>query len=113
MRNGHASQCYSVSAPVLVACDNVAEPPAQQAIGGTADPCGNATSFFLPGLQELAECPGLGPIKIRRLQEAFREPFRRSLAPGAGTGSAAAQTASPPASAATGQDSDSGSDESL
>ena len=67
----------------------------------------------LPDLQEMAECPGLGPTKIRRLQEAFREPFRRSLAPGGGTGSAAAQAASPPAGATNGQDSDSGSDQSL
>jgi len=31
--------------------------------------------------QQLAACPGIGPTKVRRLQETFRDPLRRAAAP--------------------------------
>jgi len=32
--------------------------------------------------EQLSECPGLGPTKVRRLFEAFHQPFRKDLDPG-------------------------------
>ncbi len=31
--------------------------------------------------EELSACPGIGPTKVRRLHDAFHEPFRRVLRP--------------------------------
>lgn len=31
--------------------------------------------------EQLATCPGIGPTKVKRIQEAFRAPFRRQAAP--------------------------------
>lgn len=59
--------------------------------------------IFKAGEEELQACPGIGPVKARRLHEAFSQPFRRTLAPaatgaaggGAGPGSSGAARGGP------------------
>lgn len=38
-----------------------------------------AAGIMQASMDELSTCPGIGPTKIRRLFEAFHEPFRKSL----------------------------------
>lgn len=38
--------------------------------------------IFQSEMKELSACPGLGPTKVQRLYETFKEPFRRTLRPG-------------------------------
>ncbi|KDD71728.1 hypothetical protein H632_c4497p0, partial [Helicosporidium sp. ATCC 50920] len=39
---------------------------------------GTLARLFEATEKELEECPGIGPTKVRRLIEAFREPFYRT-----------------------------------
>ncbi|MEW5317184.1 MAG: hypothetical protein WDW38_008509 [Sanguina aurantia] len=40
---------------------------------------GSLADIFRGGQKEFSACPGLGPTKVRRLMEAFNEPFRKVL----------------------------------
>lgn len=41
----------------------------------------SAAGIMQASMEELSACPGIGPTKVRRLYETFREPFRRVLQP--------------------------------
>ncbi|KAF8064639.1 ERCC1 [Scenedesmus sp. PABB004] len=41
---------------------------------------GSLAEILTAEVEQLTACPGLGPVKARRLLEAFRQPFKRSLA---------------------------------
>ncbi|KAL6775946.1 RAD10 [Auxenochlorella protothecoides x Auxenochlorella symbiontica] len=45
------------------------------------DRFGSMAALFSASKEELALCPGLGPTKVKRLFEAFHEPFRNTLVP--------------------------------
>ncbi|KAK9798154.1 hypothetical protein WJX73_000300 [Symbiochloris irregularis] len=47
-------------------------------LGGTFQ---TAAGIMQASMEDLSLCPGIGPTKIRRLYDAFHEPFRRAVQP--------------------------------
>jgi hypothetical protein len=63
---------------------------------------GTLADAFRAQPRDFSACPGLGPVKARRLHDAFSQPFRRALLPGPGPGGGGAAAAAAAAGAATG-----------
>jgi NAD-dependent DNA ligase len=42
---------------------------------------GSLAAIMAAPPEQLATCPGIGPTKVKRIQEAFRAPFRRKTQP--------------------------------
>ena len=56
-----------------------------------------AAAIMSSSIEDLSACPGLGPTKIKRLHDAFHEPFRRTLSVANGTQHALPAATQPPA----------------
>jgi len=63
---------------------------------------GTLADAFRGGLAQFSGCPGLGPVKARRLHDAFSQPFRRTLVQGGGAAGAGGAGATAAAAAAAG-----------
>ncbi|KAI8468891.1 MAG: hypothetical protein J3K34DRAFT_386077 [Monoraphidium minutum] len=79
---------------------------------------GTLADAFRAPAAAFARCPGLGPVKARRLHDAFSQPFRRPLGGGGGGGSGgggglSAAAAGPSGSGGGGGGSGAGEEEAL